>query len=319
MPAALRREARSRYTAPVPPAHAPTRRARGAARAILAVTLAASGPSVPAAGQATLGPDAEAWPERVEALLHGGRYADALAALDEARAPGSIDPLARPATRGATEGGGLSPATLRLLAALLTASWGPAASIDAQALSPADASTYWYVKGVIEARAAWPGGTPARLAAARGAAGHLEQLSKASGTLNRSEVRRSAVLAAMAGAQEEREEMTLLLTHARFLDAQLRGVGVPEETVLPLDELAGDLWLLVHRYADALEHYRAATAAHPRRTRAWLGRARAARDAGHEAEAREAAARVLAAWERADAGADRNEMLELVGRGTAAR
>jgi tetratricopeptide (TPR) repeat protein len=265
-------------------------------------------------GQAVEGQsDATGWSERIVRQLYAGRYADALTELrarlqqDQAQPPRERgrDASAPPST------GAPSAAALTLLAAVLMESGEPAEVLDANTLTPIDESTYWYVRGVLAARSAWPGGRPERLAVARAAAERLQQLGESEGVFSRSEARRTAVLAAMAGAQEEREEMALLLSHAQYLDMRLGGSGAADDTVLPLEELAGDLWLQVHRYADALDHYRSATAAAPERTRAWLGRARAAREVGDAEEAHQAAVRVLSAWDNADAGAPKEEMLEL--------
>lgn len=207
-------------------------------------------------------------------------------------------------------------AGLALLAAALIDSWAPAAALDPAQLGDADRASYWYVRGVLAGRAAWPGGQPDHVARARAAAAELERLAAPVGEWNRTAVRRASVLATIAAAQEERQELALLLTHALQSDAQLREVGLPDDDVLPADEVAGDLWLQVHRFADALAHYRVATSRHPERTRAWIGRARAAREANEHGEAAEAARRVLAAY--ADApGQDRllAEMRDLVARG----
>ena len=58
-----------------------------------------------------------------------------------------------------------------------------------------------------------------------------------------------AIRAAVSAAQEEREEMGLLLAHARDLSNQMGiGAGTPAEWPLPIDELDGELWFEVDRY-----------------------------------------------------------------------
>jgi hypothetical protein len=172
---------------------------------------------------------------------------------------------------------------------------------------------YWYVRGLLSAQWAWPGGRQEQLAEAREAATHLDAIAAIRGRWSRAEVRRVAVLAAIAAAQEERDELALLLAHAMRLETQVRAAGVPDDVIRPIEELAGHLWLQVHRYTDALDAYRASTARHPERTGAWLGRARAARESGAIEEAREAARHVLDAWTGAPAlAAVREELRTLL-------
>ncbi len=84
----------------------------------------------------------------------------------------------------------------------------------------------------------------------------------------------AAVRAAIAAAQDERDEMNIFLGHARSLDRQLSGLGGAATSPLPIDELEGELWLEVDRYDAAHDAYLRAIAngggAH-----AWLGLARA--------------------------------------------
>jgi hypothetical protein len=158
--------------------------------------------------------------------------------------------------------------------------------IAPEQLDAMDAEAYWYVRGVLAARSAWPGGRNQPLSIARQAADRLETLAANGGRWSRTEVRRALVHAAIAGAQEEREQMSLYLSHAGELDAQLRGAGLHDDEILPFEELAGDLWLQVHRFHDAMRHYRTIVSRQPQRTRAWIGLARAAREAGGDDEAR---------------------------------
>ena len=85
----------------------------------------------------------------------------------------------------------------------------------------------------------------------------------------------TAIRAAVSAAQEERDEMALLLEHARSL-SDLMGVGggTPAEWPLPIDELEGELWLEVDRFPEARDAYERATKLKPT-PNAWIGLARA--------------------------------------------
>jgi len=84
----------------------------------------------------------------------------------------------------------------------------------------------------------------------------------------------AAIRAAIAAAQEEREEMAVFLEHARALSVQMALIGAPARWPLPIDELDGELWFEVDRFTEARDAYQRAvkTTASPR---AWLGLARA--------------------------------------------
>lgn len=84
-----------------------------------------------------------------------------------------------------------------------------------------------------------------------------------------------AIRAAVSAAQEERDEMALLLAHARDLSNQMELVGAPAQWPLPIDELEGELWLEVDRFTEARDAYERATKTHPT-PNAWVGFARAA-------------------------------------------
>lgn len=83
-----------------------------------------------------------------------------------------------------------------------------------------------------------------------------------------------AIRAAVAAAQEERDELGLLLTHARDLSNQMELVGTPAQWPLPIDELDGELWFEVDRFTEARDAYQRAAKAHPT-PNAWIGLARA--------------------------------------------
>lgn len=84
-----------------------------------------------------------------------------------------------------------------------------------------------------------------------------------------------AIRAAVSAAQEERDEMALFLEHARALSQQMGAVGPVPTAPLPIDELSGELWLEVDRFAEARESFERAVAVAPT-PNAWMGLARAA-------------------------------------------
>ena len=84
-----------------------------------------------------------------------------------------------------------------------------------------------------------------------------------------------AIRAAVSAAQEERDEMQLLLTHARDLSNQMGMAGTPAEWPLPIDELEGELWLEVDRFEEAKAAYERAVNKRPT-PNAWIGLARVA-------------------------------------------
>jgi hypothetical protein len=85
-----------------------------------------------------------------------------------------------------------------------------------------------------------------------------------------------AIRAAVSAAQEERDELGLLLEHARDLSRQMgTGAGKPPEWPVPVDELEGELWLEVDRFTEAVAAFQRATQIRPS-PNAWIGLARAA-------------------------------------------
>ena len=84
----------------------------------------------------------------------------------------------------------------------------------------------------------------------------------------------TAIRAAVSAAQEERDELGLLLAHARDLSNQMELVGTPARWPLPIDELEGELWLEVDRFTEARDAYERASQMHPT-PNAWIGLARA--------------------------------------------
>lgn len=144
-------------------------------------------------------------------------------------------------------------------------------------------------------RLATEGWNAARMAAPRG--GSAESLAPASRALveldkaiEQSRWRlqgtyaRSLVAAAMAAAQDERAEMEVHLTHARDLAARLETSAYPAEWPMPFDEAAGELWLEVDDYKEALKAFQRAVARNPD-SKSWLGLARSAARVGDTARA----------------------------------
>ena len=93
-----------------------------------------------------------------------------------------------------------------------------------------------------------------------------------------------AIRAAVSAAQEERDEMALLLTHARDLSNQMGMAGTPAEWPLAIDELEGELLLEVDQFAEARVAYERATRTRPT-PNAWIGLARVADKLGDVATA----------------------------------
>ncbi len=83
-----------------------------------------------------------------------------------------------------------------------------------------------------------------------------------------------AIRAAVSAAQEERDELEVFLAHARDLSDTMALTGAPPQWPLPIDEVAGELWLEVDRYTDARDAYRRAVQLKPT-ANALIGLARA--------------------------------------------
>ena len=83
-----------------------------------------------------------------------------------------------------------------------------------------------------------------------------------------------AIRAAVSAAQEERDELAVFLAHARDLSTTMTLTGAPAQWPLPIDELEGELWLEVDRFAEARDAYLRATKLKPG-ANAWIGLARA--------------------------------------------
>jgi hypothetical protein len=111
-----------------------------------------------------------------------------------------------------------------------------------------------YVRGLIDARAAAKeGGTPESLMPVRRAIGVLELLGRT--RRGPAEIARLVLQAAAAAAQSEREEMRLYLESAVQMEALQAAAGEAGAPVVSAAEMAGALWLQVHRYEEARAAY----------------------------------------------------------------
>ena len=143
-------------------------------------------------------------------------------------------------------------------------------------------------------RIAAAGWAAARALAAKGGAidqlgpvnRRLKELDKIPNNLN-ARYAEVAIRAAVSAAQDERDEMSVFLIHARALSEQmvLARTG-PAKWPLPIDELEGELWLEVDRYQESRDAYQRATATGG--ARVWIGLARASDRLGQTKAACEA-------------------------------
>ncbi|MGE0459795.1 MAG: alpha/beta fold hydrolase [Vicinamibacterales bacterium] len=206
-----------------------------------------------------------------------------------AQGEGCPAPAARAALGDAADG--LQRMDEAAAAETLRAAWS-----DVQ-MCPELATALVAVDGWIEARRLAPlGGAPDRLGPINGLLRRLDEdraALAATSVLGRLNLYAEAALrAAVAAAQDERDEMQAYLVHARDLATALAAAGQPMWP-LPIDELEGELWLEADRFADARAAFaRAASAG--RGARGALGLARSLDRMGERAAA-------CAAYERADA------------------
>lgn len=102
------------------------------------------------------------------------------------------------------------------------------------------------------------GGSPESLAPVREAIALLERM--AGGTHGPAEIARYVLAAAADAAQDERDEMALILEHAVALEQTQLDAHQPGAPGITAHEAAGDLWLRVYRYEDAKRAYERARA-----------------------------------------------------------
>lgn len=152
-----------------------------------------------------------------------------------------------------------------------------------------------YIRGLLDAREAFREGGPAeRLAPIHEAITALGGIAK--GRPGSAEIARLTLHAAAAAAQSERDEMSLYLETALEMESLQRMAGLPGAPLVPAAEVAGDLWLQVHRYEDARRAYADAAARFGSTLRVLSGLARAARRLNDIAAACASYRSLLAAW-----------------------
>ena len=107
-----------------------------------------------------------------------------------------------------------------------------------------------YLRGLAAALEAYKqGGAEESLVPVRETIGELEKM--AGQRPGPAEVARLVLIAAAAAAQSEREEMGAFLTHALAMESLQFAAGQPGAPVLTAHEVAGELWLQVHRFDEA--------------------------------------------------------------------
>jgi hypothetical protein len=115
-----------------------------------------------------------------------------------------------------------------------------------------------YLRGLVAARAAYAtGGDAASLApvrAAIAAAGERAALGEVA------EIVGFVLRAAAAAAQSERDEMSVMLAQAQQVERSRGARGLGGAPLVSAHEMAGELWLQVHRYDEAAGAYRVARA-----------------------------------------------------------
>jgi len=156
------------------------------------------------------------------------------------------------------------------------------------------AGTIEYVEGLLGATEAFEkGGTIESLRDVRSAANALSR--RAEGGARKWEAASLALRAVIAGSQQERGEMGIYLAEATRIEALLLAGGLAGAPLVTAHELAGDLWLQVHQFADARAAYERAATMLGYTPRILLGLGRAAEHLDDKAAAC-AAYRSLAEW-----------------------
>jgi hypothetical protein len=110
-----------------------------------------------------------------------------------------------------------------------------------------------YLDGLVAAREAYrQGGSPPSLEVVRRAVSRLD--AAAAGSVP-ARIAGYVLRAAVAGAQSERDEMAIYLEHATAMERLQFLAGDRGAPLLSAHEVAGDLWLQVHRYGEAADAY----------------------------------------------------------------
>lgn len=106
-----------------------------------------------------------------------------------------------------------------------------------------------YLRGLQAAReASATGGEEESLAPVRRAVADLDAMGEAGGP---AEIASLVLRAAVAAAQSEREEMAVVLAQALQVERARGARGADGAPVLSAHQMAGELWLQVHRYDEA--------------------------------------------------------------------
>jgi hypothetical protein len=152
-----------------------------------------------------------------------------------------------------------------------------------------------YARGLVDAQAAFrEGAPPEALAPVREAIASLEAIAK--GRPGTAAIARMVLQAAAAAAQSERDETRLYLESALQMEALQRAAGQPGAPLVSAAEVAGDLWLQVHRYDDARRAYREAAGQLGFTARVLAGLARSSRRLNDTDAACTAYRRLLDVW-----------------------
>ena len=162
---------------------------------------------------------------------------------------------------------------------------------------PEIAVAYWYVHGLIAAREAYRfGGSPESLEPVRQA---MAELQSRVSFVPAAEIAHVVLQAASSAAQSEREEMGLLLEHALNLEGKARSAGLSGAPIVGAYEVAGDLWLQVHRFEDARRAYTVSAERIGSTRRVTLGLARTASRLNDLPVACEQYRALVSAWPKA--------------------
>jgi hypothetical protein len=110
-----------------------------------------------------------------------------------------------------------------------------------------------YLRGLIAARKAYAaGGT---LDALKPVTAAIDELDRLAGKPVPAEIAKNVLLASAAASQSEREQMALFLAHALRIELLQLAARQPGAPIVTAHEVAGDLWLRVHRYPEARQAY----------------------------------------------------------------
>ncbi|MBI4886569.1 MAG: hypothetical protein HY824_05720 [Acidobacteria bacterium] len=174
---------------------------------------------------------------------------------------------------------------------------GAVAQLEAAADGPCEpvAVARVYGRGLLDANDAFlQGGSTESLAPVRAAIAALDAL--AAGRPGPADIARLVLRAAAAAAQSERDEMRLYLDSAVQLESLQQAAGQSGAPLVSAAEIAGDLWLQLHRYDDARRAYADAAGRLGSTLRLLSGTARAARRLMDATAACGAYRRLLEAW-----------------------